>query len=151
MSYFTQEEQGIIDQATAILNSKLRTDKKPCNMAFYAKTYLRLELEKCQREHMGALYLDTALRLIEYRVVFSGCINSCTISSREFVKDALQLNASAIIVAHNHPSGNATPSQPDIESTRKIEEALNLFDIRLIDHFIVGHNQISSLREMNLI
>ena len=151
MSYFTKEEQRIIDQAIVILNSKLRVNKKPCNHVFLIKNYLRLQLEKCQREHMAALYLDTQLKLIEYRVVFSGSVNSCTISARELVKDALELNSTAVILAHNHPSGNSTPSPEDIESTLKIKKALRLFDINLVDHFVVGHNQISSLSELSLI
>jgi len=151
MGYFTQEEQRIIDQSIVILDSKLKVNKEPCNATFLIKHYLRLQLEKCQREHLAALYLDTQLQMIEYRVVFSGCINSCTISAREFVKDALELNATAIVLAHNHPSGNSTPSQADIESTLKIKQALKLFEINLVDHFVVGHNEISSLGELGLI
>lgn len=151
MHHLTISEKSIINQAIEILDSKLKTKNVSFDNAALVKNYLRFQLEKCEREHMTAFYLDTQLRLIEYKIVFSGAVNSCTISAREFVKDALHLNASAIILAHNHPSGNAKPSQEDIKATSKIKEALDLFEIKLIDHFIVGHNQINSLRGLNLI
>lgn len=151
MNYLTVEEKNIIKQAIEILDSSLRTKDVRFNSSDSVKQYLRFQLEACEREHMTALYLDTQYRLIEYKQVFSGMVNSCSISAREFVKDALYLNATAIILAHNHPSGDAHPSQEDIKATLKIQEALDLFDIRLVDHFIVGHNQINSLTELNLI
>lgn len=150
MHHFTADEETIINQALTIIDSKLRTKNVYFDNAALVKNYLRFKLEPCEREHMTAFYLDTQLRLIEYKIVFSGAISSCTISAREFVKDALHLNASAIILAHNHPSGNAKPSQEDIKATLKIKEALDLFEIKLVDHFVVGHNQINSLRELNL-
>jgi len=151
MKDFTTEEQGIISQAIAILNGKLKNEKINCNNSVLVKTFLRLQLEKCEREHLGALYLDNQLRLIEYRIVFSGAVNYCTMSPREFAKDALTLNATNIILAHNHPSGDDTPSHEDIKATLKARDALNLLEINVLDHFVVGHNQISSLSEMGLI
>lgn len=150
MDYFTKDEQCIINQATEILDSKLKI-KNVCDNVFLIRNYLRIQMEQCQREHMSAFYLNTQLRLIEYKVVFSGGVKSCTISAREFAKDALQLNATAIVLAHNHPSGESMPSPEDIKATLKIREALELFEINLIDHFVVGHNEISSMRELNLI
>ncbi|MGL6028445.1 MAG: JAB domain-containing protein [Legionella sp.] len=151
MHHLTSNEKTIIKQAIEILDSKLRTKDVRFDCAASVKQYLRLQLESCEREHMTALYLDTQHRLIEYRKVFSGVVNSCSISAREFVKDALSLNATAIIIAHNHPSGHAEPSREDIKATLNLKDALNVFDIKLIDHFIVGHNEIKSLAELNLI
>lgn len=151
MHHLTVDEKIIINQAIRIIDSKLRTKNVYFNNASLVKQYLRLQLEPCEREHMTAFYLDTQLRLIEYKRVFSGLVNSCPISAREFIKDALNLNATAIILAHNHPSGDAQPSQEDIKATLKMKDALNVFEIKLIDHFIVGHNQINSLTELNLI
>lgn len=151
MSYFTKDEQLIINQAIVILDNKLKTNKTTMNSAFLVKNFLRLQMEHCQREHFSALYLDTQLQLLDYKVVFSGAVNSCTVSAREIVKDALALNSTAVILAHNHPSGNATPSRNDIDSTLMMRDALQLLDIKLIDHFVVGHNEINSLVELNLI
>jgi DNA repair protein RadC len=151
MRHLTTNESTVIDQAINIIDSKLRIKYMCLNNVSLIKKYLRFQLEKCERELMTAFYLDTQLRLIEYKVVYSGTINNCPVSPREFVKDALSLNASAIILAHNHPSGDAQPNQEDIKATLHIIDALSLFEIKLIDHFIVGHNQINSLRELNLI
>lgn len=151
MSYFTKEEQKIIDQAIAILDFKLKTKLTACNNVLSIKNFLRLQMEKCEREHLGVLYLDNQLRLIEYRIVFSGAVNYCTMSPREIVKDALQLNSTAIIMTHNHPSGEPEPSRADVDSTIKTREALKLFDIKLVDHFVVGKGQISSMVESGLI
>ncbi|HAT9492387.1 TPA: DNA repair protein RadC [Legionella pneumophila subsp. pneumophila] len=151
MSYFTEEEQQIINQAIAVMNSKLKEEMFICNNVSSIKQFLRLQMEQCQREHLGVLYLDTQLRLIEYRIVFSGAVNYCTMSPREIVKDALQLNATAIIMAHNHPSGVSEPSRADVASTIKAREALKLFEIKLVDHFVVGKGQISSMVESGLI
>lgn len=80
-----------------------------------------------------------------------GTIDSAVISPREIVKMALQLNARSLIVAHNHPSGIATPSQQDIDITNALIDALKLFDIKLLDHMVIGHNNIISLAEQHLI
>ncbi len=151
MHYFTEEEQKIINQAITVMDSKLKTEKTACNNVASIKQYLRLQMEKCEREHLGVLYLDTQLKLIEYRIVFSGAVNHCTMSPREIVKDALQLNATAIIIAHNHPSGESEPSRADVASTLKTREALTLFEINLVDHFVVGKGQITSMVESGLI
>jgi len=151
MNCITKKEQQIINQAIAILDSKLKNEITYCNNVLSIKNFLRLQMEQCQREHLGVLYLDTQLRLIEYRIVFSGAVNYCTMSPREIVKDALQLNATAIIMAHNHPSGESKPSREDVASTIKTREALKLFEIKLVDHFVVGKGQISSMIESGLI
>ncbi|MGB4897984.1 MAG: JAB domain-containing protein [Ignavibacteria bacterium] len=151
MSNFTKEEQIIIYQAIAILEGKLKDEKINCNKTDLIKSFLRLQMEQCEREHLGVLYLNTQLQLIEYRIVFSGAVNSCTLSPREIVKDALELNATAIVMAHNHPSGCSEPSRADIASTLRAREALSLFEIDLIDHFVVGKDQITSMVELRLI
>lgn len=151
MTHFTKEEQIIIHQAISLLDGKLKREKRSCNNAALIRSFLRLQMEQCEREHLGVLYLDTQLQLIEYRVVFSGAVNYCTLSPREIVKDALQLNATALVMAHNHPSGYSEPSRADIASTLQTREALSLFEIKLIDHFVVGKGQITSMVELGLI
>lgn len=151
MRHYTMEEQTIIKQALTVLDSKLKTKNVYFDNVVSVKNYLRLKLESCEREYVTAFYLDTKLRLIEYKMLYAGILNSCPISPRELVKEALYLNAAAIILAHNHPSGDSKPSQEDIRATLNIRNSLDLFDINLIDHFVVGHNEISSLSELNLI
>ena len=151
MTIFTEEEQNVINQAIDIMDSKLKESSLVCDKVLTIKNFLRLQMEHCQREHIGVLYLDNHLRLLEYRVVFRGAVNYCTMSPREIVKDALELNATAIIMAHNHPSGNSEPSRADIDATMSVKKALKLFDIKLVDHFVIGKREITSLVESGLI
>ena len=148
--YTTEQEQQIIDQALAILTSRLKVKNKPLSNAQMVKSFLRLHLEQKEREHFSVMFLDTKNRLIEYQIMFMGTIDSATISPREVVKMALQLNARSVIVAHNHPSGDATPSQQDINVTKLLISALELVEIKLLDHMVIGHNEIISLSEEHL-
>ena len=146
-----KEEEQIIQQALEILTSRLKEKTDPFCSAQIVKSFLRLQLEQKEREHFSVMFLDTQNRLIDYQVLFMGTIDSATISPREIVKMALQLNARSLIVAHNHPSGIATPSQQDINITKTLVGALELVDIKLLDHMVIGHNDIISLKEQGLI
>lgn len=115
------------------------------------RTYLQLELRDRGREIFHVLFLDGRHRLICTESLFFGTINSATVHIREVVKRGLELNAAALIVAHNHPSGIAEPSQADIRLTERLKEALALVDIRLLDHFVVGDGEPLSLAEQGLI
>ncbi len=148
--YTTEQEQQIIDQALAILTSRLKVKNKPLSNAQMVKSFLRLHLEQKEREHFSVMFLDTQNRLIEYQIMFMGTIDSATISPREVVKTALQLNARSVIVAHNHPSGDATPCQQDINITKLLISVLELVEIKLLDHMVIGHNEIISLSEQHL-
>jgi DNA repair protein RadC len=97
------------------------------------------------------LVLDTQHRLIRYEELFMGTIDAAAVYPREVVKAALHYNAAAVILAHNHPSGVAEPSQADISITDKIKRALDLVDVRLLDHFVVGDGSPVSLAERGLV
>lgn len=146
----TEQEQQIIDEALAILTSHLKEKSKPLSNAQKVKSFLRLQLEPKEREFFSVLFLDTQNRLIDYQVLFMGSIDSANINPREVVKAALRLNARSLIVAHNHPSGDATPSQQDINVTKRLISALELIDVKLLDHMVIGHNEITSLAEQQL-
>lgn len=111
------------------------------------KRYLKTRLQISQREVFAVLFLDSQHRLINYKELFYGTIDAAVVYPREVVKEALKSNAAACILAHNHPSGVAEPSQADILITGKIKKALDLVDIRLLDHFIVGDGVPVSLAE----
>ncbi len=107
-----------------------------------------LFLEKlggCEREIFAVAFLDTRHRLIEYREMFSGSIDGAEVHPREVVKAALLLNAAALIVGHNHPSGITDPSGADRAVTARLKQALALVDVRLLDHVIVGGNSSVSM------
>lgn len=111
------------------------------------RDYLRLWLGGESREVFGALFLDTRHRVLAAEVLFHGTIDQATIHPREIVRRALALNAGALIVAHNHPSGHTEPSAADWALTDRLSQALALVDLRLLDHFVVGPDSATSLAE----
>ena len=113
--------------------------------------YLAVQMRDYQREVFSVLLLDTRHQLLGYHELFHGTIDTTSVHPREVVKLALHKNAAAIIVAHNHPSGNADPSQSDILITQRLKAALELVDIRLLDHFIIGQGEITSLADQGKI
>ena len=119
--------------------------------AEHVRTYLSSQLRHSPREVFAVLFLDTQHRLIRYQELFMGTIDAAAVYPREVVKAALQYNAAAVILAHNHPSGIAEPSQADISITDKIKRALDLVDVRLLDHFVVGDGLPVSLAERGLV
>lgn len=104
-------------------------------------------LSTLEREVFSVAFLTTQNELIEIRDLFFGTVDGAEVHPREIAKVALQLNASAIIIAHNHPSGSTQPSPADIAVTRQIKEAMKLIDVRLIDHIIVAGTTTVSLAE----
>ena len=115
------------------------------------RDFLSARLRDLEHEVFCCLYLDKRHRLIQFEELFRGTIDGASVHPREIVKLALQRNAAAVIVAHNHPSGVAEPSQADELITQRVKEALGLVDIRLLDHIIVGDGASVSLAERGLI
>lgn len=113
--------------------------------------YLTACLRRYQHEVFGCLFLDNAHRVISFDELFHGTIHSAIIHPREVVKRALGHNAAAVIFAHNHPSGIAEPSDADCMITKKLQQALGLVDIRVLDHLIIGDGQIVSLAEQGVL
>ncbi len=111
------------------------------------KLYLSGVLKDKQREEFFVLFLDNQHRVISGEPLFQGTIDSASVYPREVVKRALEHNSAALILAHNHPSGVAEPSQSDRRITRRISDALALVDIRVLDHFVVGDGEIVSFAE----
>ena len=115
------------------------------------RQYLQMHFRGQSSEQFACLFLDTRHRVIVLETLFYGTINSAAVYPREILKRALALNASAVILSHNHPSGDPEPSQADIRITRTIKQALELIDIKCLDHMIVGQGQIVSLAERGLL
>ena len=115
------------------------------------KEYLSAKLAGFEHEVFAVLFLDTQHRLIEYSELFRGTIDSASVYPRELVKEALRLNAAAVIVSHNHPSGNPEPSGADKVLTQRLREALALVDVRTLDHIIVAGGSTISFAERGLI
>jgi DNA repair protein RadC len=115
------------------------------------KTYLQAQLSHRHQEVFVALFLDTRHRLIASEELFYGTIDGASVHPREVVKRAMTLNAAAVIFAHNHPSGVAEPSRDDEAITRRLRDALQLVDVRVLDHIIVGCGNTISLAERGVI
>lgn len=115
-----------------------------------AASILMLEYGHQEQENFVVLMLDTRNRVIANKVIYKGTINSCSIRVAEVFKSAIRRNAAAIIIAHNHPSGDPTPSPEDVAVTRQIVEAGNLMDIQVLDHIVVGKSRFVSMKERGL-
>jgi len=115
------------------------------------KTYLTTKLVGFEHEVFAALFLDSKHRLLEYVELFRGTIDQASVYPREVVKEALRVNAAAVIFSHNHPSGNPEPSQADKVLTRRLKEALELVEVRTLDHIVVGGEGPVSFAEQGLL
>lgn len=107
--------------------------------------FFRNKLGHLEREVFAAVMLDTRHRLIEFVELFRGTIDGAEVHPREVVRAALRFNAAAVLVAHNHPSGDVEPSAADRAVTGRLKQALALVDVRLLDHVIVGGRQAQSM------
>jgi len=115
------------------------------------REFLRTRLRDLDHEVFCCLFLDNRHRVITFDEVFRGTIDGASVHPREVVKLALARNAAAVILAHNHPSGIAEPSQADELITTRLREALALVDIRVLDHIVVGDGACVSFAERGLI
>ncbi len=115
-----------------------------------SREYLSLTLRDKQYEAFFVLFLDAKHRVIHQQELFRGTIDNASVPVREVVKEALKHNCAAMIVAHNHPSGVAEPSEADKSITETLQIALSIVGVKLLDHFIVGDSEVVSLAEMGL-
>lgn len=111
------------------------------------KQFLMTQLRDKRKEVFACLFLDTKHHILAYEELFQGTVDSAEIHPRVILERTLYHNATALILCHNHPSGNASPSYADIQVTQKIVSALVLIDVRVLDHFIIGDSEVISLAE----
>lgn len=140
-----------IDRAMQILESRLRSPGVALGGPQLVRQFLALRLAELEHEVFMALWLDTQNRLIEADELFRGTLTQTSVYPREVVKRALQLNASAVIFAHNHPSGCAEPSNADQMLTAALKQSLALVDVRMLDHFVVAGIHATSIAELELL
>lgn len=108
-------------------------------------TYLKRQLRDKRNETFVALFLDSQNRVLAYEELFSGTINTASVHPRPIVERVLKLNAAALIIAHNHPSGISDASPQDLAVTERIRHAVELVDARLLDHLVIGDNEVYSI------
>lgn len=109
--------------------------------------WFEMEYGWLDREHFVAVFLDTKGNILSHRTLFIGTLNESTIHPRDIFKEAFVKNAYSVILIHNHPSGDPSPSQSDIDSTKRIKKIAKMMGIVLLDHIIVGHNKSFSFRQ----
>ncbi|MBI5270638.1 MAG: DNA repair protein RadC [Burkholderiales bacterium] len=115
------------------------------------KDFVGLQLGQLGHEVFAVMFLDAQHRLIEWRELFQGTLTQTSVYPREVVRHALALNAGAVILAHNHPSGLAEPSRADEYLTQSLKAALQLVDVRVLDHLVVGTGHVVSFAERGLL
>ena len=115
------------------------------------KDFLRLQLAHESQEVFAVMFLDVQNQLLRFEEMFRGTLSQTSVYPREVVKRALMLHASAVILAHNHPSGMAEPSRADEFLTQTLKQALQLIDVRVVDHLVVGGDHVISFAERGLL
>ncbi|GAC1445909.1 MAG: DNA repair protein RadC [Chloroflexota bacterium] len=111
---------------------------------------LQVEMGLLEQEHLKVVLLNTKNHVVGTREIYRGSVNSSQVRTAEVFRDAVKENCPAIIVAHNHPSGDPTPSPEDVRVTRDLLAAGKLLDIEVLDHLVIGRNRYISLRQKNL-
>ncbi|MEW8186181.1 MAG: DNA repair protein RadC [Candidatus Thiodiazotropha endolucinida] len=149
MAKYTQL-QAVLEMARRYLHEQLETSGS-LTTPEQTQDYLRARLRHYAYEVFSCLFLDNRHRVIRYEELFRGTIDGANVHPREVVRRALELNAAALIFAHNHPSGMAEPSWADRQITQRLKDALALVDIRVLDHIVIGEGEAVSLAERGMI
>ena len=147
---FTTKQQDTINEAIQILKDSLVTGEA-FNAPSTVASYCQLEIGHLDHEVFGVLFLNNQHQLISFDILFRGTIDQSAVYPREVAKTALLKNAAATILTHNHPSGICEPSSADKAITDRLSDALNLLDIRTLDHIIVGKAGYYSFAEKGLL
>lgn len=144
-------EDRAIYRALKILESRARTESYAITGTATTRDYLRLALGGEDKEVFAVVFLDGGNRVITIEKMFYGTLSQTSVYPREVVRRALLHNAASVILAHNHPGGDATPSQADRWLTYRLAEALGLVDIRVLDHFVITATEAASFYELGLL
>ena len=146
----SDRERGTLRRAAEILGRYLKS-APVMDSPKIVREFLSCKLGHQSREVFAVLYLNAQHELIEYVEEFFGTLTVTSVYPRELVKRALVLNASAVVLAHNHPSGKPDPSVADEALTRSVSKALSMVDVRTLDHIVVGGGQSVSFAERGLL
>ncbi|MDR2220602.1 MAG: DNA repair protein RadC [Methylobacillus sp.] len=141
--------QAVFEMARRALNEQMKT-RDALTSPQQVRDFLRLKLGGLTREVFMVLFLDAKNRVIAQEELFAGTLSQTSVYPREVVKRALHYNAAAVIFAHNHPSGEAEPSQADERLTQALKKALDIVEVRVLDHFVIAGNTVLSFAERGL-
>lgn len=146
----TARVEQIVAFATDLLKSMI-TKGPMIGSPSAIKDYLRMKLAGVEQEVFGAIYLDSQHYVIADEELAIGTLTQTSVYPREVVRSALRHNAAAIIIYHNHPSDNTTPSRADEHLTQTLKSSLNLIDVRVLDHIVVGLTSTCSFAERGIL
>jgi len=147
----TCRERGTVDRALAIVGRCMAGGRTALATPGAVKQYLQLQLAGEPHEVFGVLFLDVQTRFIAFEKMFNGTLTETSVYPRQVVLAALAHHASAVVLAHNHPSGKAHPSRADEMLTQTLKNTLNLIDVRVLDHVIVTPGETLSMAERGMI
>jgi DNA repair protein RadC len=150
MIKYSEYEQEAINVALSAIQKTL-VNNNVMNSPKEVENYLKIKLAAEPDEWFAVMFLTSQHRLIRFEKLFRGTVNASHVHVRVIARKALELNAAALILAHNHPSGIAEPSNADQNITSKIKDSLEIFDIKVLDHFIVSSNESCSFAERGLL
>ena len=146
----TADDDAIIAQACAIIDKRFATGETLTDPSA-AGAYFKVKIGGSRREVFAVLFLDTRHRMLAFEEMFYGTIDGAEVHPREVVRRALELNAAAVIIGHNHPSGAPDPSSADRAVTQRLKQSLALVDVRLLDHFVCGSGAPVSMAARGMI
>lgn len=147
----TVTEADILAMASYLIDQKLFKRGQALTSPDVTRRHLRIKYSALEHEVFGMILLDSQHRIIREQVLFNGTIDGASVCPREVVKAVLADNAAAVIFFHNHPSGLPEPSQADKAITARLQQALALIDVRVLDHFIIGALETTSFAERGLL
>ena len=147
--YRVASEREVLETAAELLGRRVigQTLESPRDAAEYVRT----RLTGLEQEVFCCLFLDNRHRVLAFEEMFRGTLNGTAVYPREAVKRALAYNAAAVILVHNHPSGDPEPSRADEVLTQRLKEAFGLIDIRVLDHLVVGRDGCVSFSDRGLL
>ncbi len=148
-AYLPAPKKVVLTEANKLMGYQLRRGALILS-ADSAKSVIGYRLRNREFEIFACLFLDSRHRVLALKELFTGTINHATVHPRVIVKEALQLNAAAVILAHNHPSGENQPSKQDITLTNTLADILQVVDVRVLDHLIIG-DEVTAFSDLGLL
>jgi len=150
MIQYSEYEQEAINVALDAIRQTL-TNGDVMNSPADVESYLKLKLAGEPEEWFAVMFLTNQHHLISFEKLFRGTINASQVHIRVIARKALELNAAALVLAHNHPSGVTEPSRSDERITSEIQKAMQVFDVKILDHFIVSPDECCSFAQRGLL
>ena len=148
--YRAASAEEVLSQAWGVLAERIKPGVV-LSSPQEVKDFLRLAIGLLEYEVFCVVFLDAQHRVIELRQMFRGTVTQTSVYPREVIKESLQLNAAAVILAHNHPSGTPEPSRADEYLTQTLKTALQMVDVRVLDHLVITANAVVSFAERGLV